>query len=60
MMNVAVGGRFFPDDARTPNGRPWDWNSGHPLQQFYESQNVWKPTWDRDSLQVDYVRVYEV
>lgn len=60
MINVAVGGRYFPDDAWSPNGRPWDWNSGHPLQQFYENQGNWLPTWDRPGLVVDYIRVYEL
>jgi len=60
MINVAVGGRFFDNFNNGGYPRPWDWNSGHPMLQFYEQQGRWQATWDRPQLEVDYVRVYEL
>lgn len=61
ILNVAVGGGFFADSfVSQPHPRPWDWNSGHPMLQFYEAQNTWLPTWDRPQMEVDWVRVYEL
>jgi len=59
VLNVAVGGTFFADDAINGGyNRPWNWYDGHPITDFYEADGLYMPTWDRD-FQIDYVRVYD-
>ncbi|KAJ9598215.1 hypothetical protein L9F63_011098 [Diploptera punctata] len=61
LMNVAVGGTYFPDDyINHPHPRPWDWSSSHPIRDFWEKRNWWQPTWHGEdaAMQVDYVRLY--
>lgn len=61
MLNVAVGGRFFGDDMiNSPDPRPWDWATGHPMLQFYEATDTWMRSWDRPQMEIDYVRIYEI
>ncbi|XP_071446297.1 beta-1,3-glucan-binding protein-like [Hetaerina americana] len=62
VLNVAVGGRFFPDGWKNyPNPKPWNWTSSHPMKDFWERRNWWLPTWDPvgSSMWVDYIRVYD-
>ncbi|XP_046390487.1 beta-1,3-glucan-binding protein-like [Ischnura elegans] len=62
VLNVAVGGRFFPDGWKNyPYPKPWNWTSPHPMQDFWEKRNWWLPTWDPvgSSMWVDYIRVYD-
>ena len=66
-MNVAVGGNngFFPDAAVNKGGaepKPWDNDSPTPMEDFWDNQTVWYPTWDTPlgAMEVDYIRVYQV
>ncbi|XP_055625115.1 beta-1,3-glucan-binding protein-like [Toxorhynchites rutilus septentrionalis] len=61
IMNVAVGGNFFPDNAVNPQRKPWRQNSASPMTEFYRAKNQWFSTWGRgddSALQVDYVKVW--
>ncbi|KAG8233977.1 hypothetical protein J437_LFUL014496, partial [Ladona fulva] len=63
VLNVAVGGRFFPDGMKNyPYPKPWNWTSTHPMMDFWERRNWWLPTWDpiESSMWVDYIRVYSL
>jgi hypothetical protein len=57
ILNVAVGGTFFPDNI---GNRPWAWD-GHPMRDFWERRNEWLPTWHEEeaAMKIDYVRVYQ-
>nr|CAD7410869.1 unnamed protein product [Timema poppensis] len=60
IMNVAVGGMYFPDDATNPGGKPWSSSSGNAKQyfpsiqlktfqgviDFWNGRQQWLPTWD--------------
>lgn len=61
IMNVAVGGRFFPDNLRNyPLPKPWNWSSPSPMKDFWQHRDWWMPTWkgEEAAMKVDYVRVY--
>ncbi|XP_049808336.1 beta-1,3-glucan-binding protein-like [Schistocerca nitens] len=61
IMNVAVGGKFFPDGWRNfPRPKPWNWTSAAPMRDFWERRHWWQPTWRGEdaALRVDYVRVF--
>ncbi|KDR21902.1 Beta-1,3-glucan-binding protein 1 [Zootermopsis nevadensis] len=61
ILNVAVGGNFFPDGwYNSPHPKPWTSSSPYPMRDFWEHRDWWLPTWDEEdrSLRVDYVRVY--
>nr|CAD7203477.1 unnamed protein product [Timema douglasi] len=64
IMNVAVGGMYFPDDATNPGGKPWSSSSGNAgVVDFWNGRQQWLPTWDigdDQHLQVDYVKVFAV
>jgi hypothetical protein len=57
ILNVAVGGTFFPDNI---GNRPWTWN-GRPMGEFWERRSEWLPTWHEEAaaMKIDYVRVYQ-
>ncbi|XP_069683866.1 beta-1,3-glucan-binding protein-like [Periplaneta americana] len=59
ILNVAVGGVFFPDDW---GNRPWNWNDGHPMRDFWERRSEWLPTWHEEAaaMKIDYIRVYSL
>ncbi|PSN30366.1 Beta-1 [Blattella germanica] len=59
ILNVAVGGSFFADGV---GNRPWDWNSGHPMRDFWERRSEWLPTWHEEeaAMKIDYIRVYSL
>lgn len=60
-MNVAVGGNFFSDNCKnTPYEKPWKQNSRTPMRNFWDKKSEWYPTWINSSMQVDYIRVYEI
>lgn len=62
ILNVAVGGTFFFDDwINHPHPRPWNWNSSHPMKDFWEKRQWWEPTWHGEdtAMQIDYIRVYQ-
>ncbi|XP_069683894.1 beta-1,3-glucan-binding protein-like [Periplaneta americana] len=61
ILNVAVGGNFFPDGwYNSPNPKPWNSSTPHPLKDFWEHRDWWLPTWNLEdsSMRVDYIRVY--
>lgn len=60
-LNVAVGGKFFPDGwINNPHPRPWSWSSGKPMRQFWEARKFWEGTWDRPEMLVDHILVYSL
>jgi hypothetical protein len=62
VINLAIGGGFFPDGGRNPGGKPWRNGSPNPKQDFWNGRGQWLKTWrmntDDSHLQVKYVRVY--
>jgi beta-glucanase (GH16 family) len=63
LINTAIGGDFFPEDAGNGNGRkPWSQNSANPMLDFWNGRNQWLPSWkmntDESHFLVDYVRVW--
>jgi len=64
ILNVAVGGNFYPEDW-TSDGRkrPYDYSQMGPKRQFWTSRPSWIDTWgqnpDDHSMQIDYIRVYQ-
>ena len=44
ILNVAVGGEFFPDSLNYDHARPWGDND-HQLRSFWERRGEWLPTW---------------
>ena len=59
IMNVAVGGtsEYFPDGY----GKPWSNHEEHPLNSFYNNQNIWYNTWKNDdtAMVIDSVYVWQ-
>ncbi|XP_001845811.2 beta-1,3-glucan-binding protein [Culex quinquefasciatus] len=62
VVNVAVGGNFFPDNVRNPHRKPWYQGAPSAMTDFYKAKSDWLSTWDGDdaALQVDYVKVWAV
>lgn len=73
VMNVAAGGRMFPDwcvnkpyEDRPPLEKPWKINDPIQMRPFWLKRGDWYPTWTSDdddegrAMQVDYVRVYDL
>uniref|UniRef100_A0A1I8ID15 GH16 domain-containing protein n=1 Tax=Macrostomum lignano TaxID=282301 RepID=A0A1I8ID15_9PLAT len=66
ILNVAIGGDFFPDGCSNgANGaKPWAKGSPTQMREFWEKRGVWERTWggvgnDQTAMQVDYIRVYQ-
>jgi len=66
LLNVAIGGNFFPDGCNNANGdKPW-YGSFVPgaMKSFWEGRDDWKPTWNMDTddsaMKIDYVKVYSL
>ncbi len=66
LLNVAVGGNFFPDGCDNANGeKPWAGrDQPGAMKNFWEANEVWYPTWTQDlgddsAMKVDYIRVYQ-
>ncbi|XP_072397174.1 beta-1,3-glucan-binding protein-like [Diabrotica undecimpunctata] len=65
LINLAVGGAYFPDDVDNKSGKK-PWTSTQPYREgmtrFWQANQQWKPTWNLNSddshLKVDYVRVW--
>lgn len=57
IMNVAVGGtsNYFPDGY----GKPWSNHEEHPLNSFYNNQNLWLKTWNDPAMVIDSVYVWQ-
>ncbi|XP_050515651.1 beta-1,3-glucan-binding protein-like [Diabrotica virgifera virgifera] len=67
ILNLAVGGNFFPDEADNRSGRkPWSHNVPYRIgmTDFWRNRQQWIPTWnlgtDDSHLKVDYVRVWAI
>lgn len=64
VINLAVGGYFFPD-VRNKNGkRPWN-NPADPtaMKEFWYNRNQWLSSWmtkERTSLIIDDIKVYAI
>jgi beta-glucanase (GH16 family) len=58
ILNVAVGGNFFPTDSTPP--RPW--GTAETFLSFWEARDSWNSTWQGDdaAMQIDYIRVWAV
>lgn len=59
VMNVAVGGHFFPPHWRS-GGKPrvYDFGSGNAKKQFWAARKQWQPTWEQPEMLVDHILVY--
>uniref|UniRef100_A0A6P7GVM9 Beta-1,3-glucan-binding protein-like n=1 Tax=Diabrotica virgifera virgifera TaxID=50390 RepID=A0A6P7GVM9_DIAVI len=67
ILNLAVGGYFFPDQADNRSGKkPWSRTSPYRIgmTDFWRNRQQWIPTWnlgtDDYHLKVDYVRVWAI
>ncbi|XP_039447616.1 beta-1,3-glucan-binding protein-like [Culex pipiens pallens] len=61
VMNVAVGGDYFPDNAWNPHRKPWAQGSPSAMTDFYKAKSQWYGTWGEEAaLQIDYVRVWAI
>ncbi|XP_046456406.1 beta-1,3-glucan-binding protein-like [Daphnia pulex] len=65
LLNVAVGGNFFPDGCQNEDyDKPWNASDPTQMTKFWESRDKWLPTWNAgtedNSMQVDYIRVYSL
>jgi len=66
ILNVAVGGNFFPDGCYNAHGdKPWPSNNvPGSMKSFWEARQDWVPTWDMDSeeraLKIDYIKVWSL
>jgi len=65
ILNVAVGGNFFPDGCVNERyQKPWSRKSKQQMLSFWQKRDEWYPTWNAHSednaLQVDYIRVYDL
>ena len=60
VLNVAVGGDFFPDNC---GNKPWLSSDSNQMRKFWKAKNSWYPTWNattnENAMQVDYIRVYK-
>ncbi|KAK3088787.1 hypothetical protein FSP39_023702 [Pinctada imbricata] len=58
ILNVAVGGGFFPDHASYNTPKPWHGGS-HPMRDFWEKRGTWMPTWHGEEacMAVDYIEM---
>lgn len=67
LINLAVGGQFFPDNAENlPGGKPWKNDSPNREKEFWDGRDQWLPSWrsredgKSSTLQVDYIKVWAV
>nr|CAH0106512.1 unnamed protein product [Daphnia galeata] len=65
VLNVVVGGNFFPDGCQNADyEKPWTASDPTQMKTFWESRDKWLPTWNPEtedhSMQVDYIRVYQL
>jgi len=65
ILNVAVGGNFFPDGCVNERyQKPWSRQSKQQMLSFWQKRNEWYATWnahsENNALQVDYIRVYDL
>ena len=63
IINVAVGGNFFPDGCvNQPFNKPWSSSSWPQMRPFWEKRSEWLPTWnagtEQNAMAIDYIRVY--
>jgi beta-glucanase (GH16 family) len=63
LINLAVGGTFFPDAAVNGNGaKPWPGSSGDWKLDFWKGRAQWLDSWNRETdsshFRVDYVKVW--
>ncbi|KAJ8299159.1 hypothetical protein KUTeg_023219 [Tegillarca granosa] len=60
ILNVAVGGAFFPDSWHYNSPKPWH-GGQHPMRDFWEKRGDWQNSWHGDdiALQVDYVEMIQ-
>lgn len=63
ILNVAIGGNYFPDGCVNGNGeKPWHGiNVPGAMKSFWEANESWYPTWNADdyAMKIDYIRVYQ-
>ncbi|KAK3087394.1 hypothetical protein FSP39_005385 [Pinctada imbricata] len=61
ILNVAVGGDFFPDGARYSHPKPWSQRSPHPMRDFWERRGEWQKTWfgEEACMAIDYVEMIQ-
>jgi hypothetical protein len=65
VLNVVVGGNFFPDGCQNADyEKPWNAYDPTQMKTFWESRDKWLPTWNAETednaMQIDYIRVYEL
>lgn len=62
IINLAVGGNFFPDIENQNGKRPWD-GGPRSMKDFWTNRNQWLPSWQNrevSSLIVDSIKVYAI
>ncbi|XP_058467033.1 beta-1,3-glucan-binding protein-like [Malaya genurostris] len=59
LLNVAVGGNFFPDGASNPHPKPWYYGESTAMTSFWNARGDWYSTWGEEAaMEIDYVRVW--
>lgn len=63
ILNLAVGGNYFPDGCDNLNGaKPWQGQFvPGAMKSFWENRDLWYWTWvgEEAALKIDYIRVYQ-
>ena len=67
ILNLAVGGNFFPDGCSNGFGdKPWyGMNVPGSMKRFWEARNDWMPTWnnmqnDDIAMKIDSIKVWSL
>ncbi|XP_058467022.1 beta-1,3-glucan-binding protein-like [Malaya genurostris] len=59
LLNVAVGGDYFPDGASNPHPKPWYYGESTAMTSFWNARGNWYSTWGEEAaMEIDYVRVW--
>jgi len=66
IVNVAVGGNYFPDKCSNEFGdKPWSgYSVNGSMRSFWEARDDWLPTWrletDSAAMVVDYIKIWSL
>lgn len=62
VVNLAVGGNFFPDVKNQNGKRPWT-DPATAMKDFWLNRAQWLPSWitkEKTSLIIDDIKVYAI
>ncbi|XP_055538346.1 beta-1,3-glucan-binding protein-like [Wyeomyia smithii] len=59
LLNVAVGGDYFPDAASNPHPKPWYYGQSTAMTSFWNARGDWYSTWGEEAaMEIEHVRVW--